>query len=61
VGAQHLHRRLVVLHKGRVVYERYDNQMTPHSPHLLFSVTKSFTGLLAAQLAHEGKIDPRRW
>jgi len=48
---------LVVLHKGRVVYERYHNQMRPESPHLLFSVTKSFTGLLAAQLAREGKID----
>ena len=48
---------LVVLHKGRVVYERYLNQMQPETPHLLFSVTKSFTGLLAAQLAHEGKID----
>lgn len=32
--------------------------MRPETPHLLFSVTKSFTGLLAAQLAHEGKIDP---
>jgi CubicO group peptidase (beta-lactamase class C family) len=49
---------IVVLHKGRVVYERYFNQMRPETPHLLFSVTKSFTGLLAAQLAHEGKIDP---
>lgn len=48
----------IVLHKGRVVYERYDNQMKPWTPHLLFSVTKSFTGLMAAQLAHEGKIDP---
>lgn len=48
---------LVVLHKGRIVYERYDNQMKPWTPHLLFSVTKSFTGLMAAQLAHEGKID----
>jgi CubicO group peptidase (beta-lactamase class C family) len=48
---------LVVLHKGRIVYERYHNQMRPESPHLLFSVTKSFTGLLAAQLAREGKID----
>lgn len=48
---------IVVLHKGQVVYERYMNQMKPETPHLLFSVTKSFTGLLAAQLAHEGKID----
>ncbi len=48
---------IVVLHKGKVVYERYLNQMQPETPHLLFSITKSFTGLLAAQLAHEGKID----
>lgn len=49
---------LVVLHKGRVVYERYLNQMQASSPHLLFSVTKSFTGLLAGQLVHEGRLDP---
>ena len=48
---------LIVLHKGRVVYERYSNLMKPETTHLLFSVTKSFTGLLAAQLIHEGKID----
>ncbi|MES2106730.1 MAG: serine hydrolase [Pseudomonadota bacterium] len=48
---------LIVLHKGRVVYERYSNQLQPETPHLLFSLTKSFTGLLAAQLVHEGKID----
>ncbi|HBY35432.1 MAG TPA: 6-aminohexanoate hydrolase, partial [Delftia acidovorans] len=48
---------IVVLHKGRVVFERYQNQAS--SPHLLFSVTKSFTGLMAAQLAHEGRIDPQ--
>jgi hypothetical protein len=49
---------IVVMHRGRIVYERYLNQMRPQTPHLLFSVTKSFTGLLAAQLAHEGRIDP---
>jgi CubicO group peptidase (beta-lactamase class C family) len=49
---------MVVLHKGRIVYERYDNQMQPSTPHLLFSVTKSFTGLMAVQLAADGKIDP---
>lgn len=47
---------LVVLHRGRIIYERYRNSK-PETPHLLFSITKSFTGLLAAQLAHEGKID----
>jgi len=49
---------IVVMHRGRIVYERYLNQMRPQTPHLLFSVTKSFTGLLAAQLVHEGRIDP---
>ena len=48
---------LIVLHKGRVVYENYQNSMQPSTPHLLFSITKSFTGLLAAQLIHDGKID----
>lgn len=50
---------LVVLHKGRVIYERYHGPMRPETPHLLFSITKSFTGLLAAQLAQEGRIDPQ--
>ena len=49
---------IVVLHRGRVVYERYMNGMKPATPHLLFSVTKSFTGLLAAQLVAERRIDP---
>ena len=48
---------LIVLHKGRVVYENYQNQMQASTPHLLFSVTKSFTGLLAAQLIHDARID----
>jgi CubicO group peptidase (beta-lactamase class C family) len=48
---------LVVLHKGHVVYERYHNQGAAETPHLLFSVTKSFTGLLAAQVIQEGKLD----
>ena len=48
---------LVVLHRGQVVYERYRNGMKPETPHLLFSITKSFTGLLAAQLVAEGRID----
>jgi len=49
---------LVVLHKGKLVYERYYNQGAAETPHMLFSVTKSFTGLLAAQLVQEGRLDP---
>jgi hypothetical protein len=49
---------IVVLHKGRIVYERYFGALDPHRQHAAFSVTKSFVGLLAAMLAHEGALDP---
>ena len=49
---------LVVLHRGVVVYETYRGALQPHGPHLAMSVTKSFAGLLAAVLAHEGMLDP---
>ncbi|MDM0055951.1 serine hydrolase domain-containing protein [Variovorax fucosicus] len=49
---------IVVLHKGRVVLERYWTGMTPNTPHAVFSVTKSLTGVLASQLIAEGKLDP---
>lgn len=48
---------MLVLHKGKIVYERYANGMTPESQHLLFSVSKSFVGLIAELLIHEGKLD----
>jgi CubicO group peptidase (beta-lactamase class C family) len=49
---------IVVLHRGRIVYERYLGVMTPHTPHMAMSVTKSFVGTLAAMLVHEGALDP---
>ncbi len=49
---------LVVLHRGTVVYETYRGALGPQTPHLAMSMTKSFAGLLAAVLAHEGAIDP---
>ena len=49
---------LVVLHKGVVVYETYRGALEPHTPHLCMSVTKSFVGLMAAMLVHEGVLDP---
>lgn len=48
---------LCVLHRGQVVYERYWGAAEPHRPHLVMSVTKSFVGLLAQILVHEGKLD----
>jgi hypothetical protein len=49
---------IVVLHRGRIVYEHYFGALTSEGPHLAFSVTKSFFGTLAAMLIAEGKIDP---
>jgi CubicO group peptidase (beta-lactamase class C family) len=49
---------IVILHKGAVIYERYLGALEPQMPHLAFSVTKSFVGLLAALLQAEGLLDP---
>lgn len=51
---------IVVLHRGSIVYERYRGVMTPHTPHMVMSVTKSFVGTIAAMLVHEGRLDPAR-
>lgn len=48
---------ICVLHRGRLVYERYLGGMKPHGVHMAMSVTKSYTGTLAAMLVHEGTLD----
>lgn len=48
---------VLILHKGKIVYERYSGVMTPDTPHIAFSVTKSYFGTLAEMLIDEGKID----
>ena len=47
----------LVLHRGRVVAERYFNGMTPDTPHLLMSVSKSVTAAVAGVLAGRGLLD----
>lgn len=49
---------LLVMHKGTVIYQRLYSGMAAHEPHALFSMSKSFTGLLATMLIKEGAIDP---
>jgi CubicO group peptidase (beta-lactamase class C family) len=51
---------IVVLHRGRIVYESYDGALGDYGQHIAFSVTKSFVGLLAATYVAEGKLDPAR-
>ena len=48
---------ILVLHKGRVVYERYFGVSAADTRHIAFSVTKSFVGTLAEMLIAEGKLD----
>ena len=49
---------LVILHRGAVVHERYWNGMRGDEQHILMSVSKSMTALLAGVLIGEGKLDP---
>lgn len=51
---------VIVLHKGKVVYEKYFAELTPERVHAVMSVTKSFTGLLASILYAEGRLDPTK-
>src|ERR1019366_2739289 len=37
---------IAVLHRGRLVYERYRGALRPELPHACFSVTKSYAGTL---------------
>src|SRR5262245_51061328 len=51
---------LVVLHRGRLVYEYYANGLTPVAPHILMSVSKSLLGLLAGILVDRGALEADR-
>lgn len=48
---------IVVLHRGRRVYEQFRGALKPHVPHSCFSVTKSLAGTLCAKLVYEGVLD----
>jgi CubicO group peptidase (beta-lactamase class C family) len=48
---------IVVLHRGRRVYERYFGALQSHGTHACFSITKSYAATLAAAMLHEGVLD----
>jgi len=50
----------IAVHKGRVVYERYLNDMAPTTLHLSQSVAKSVTATVCGILIHRGVIDRDR-
>lgn len=49
---------LVILHRGRIVWEGYANGMTASRSHILMSVSKSVLGMVAGILAGQGVLDP---
>ena len=51
---------LVILHRGKVILERYGNGMTANTPHILMSVSKSLTAIVAGILVEQGKLDPEQ-
>ena len=48
---------MIIMHKGKVVYERYFGELSEADVHAVMSLTKSFTGTLASILVSEGVID----
>lgn len=50
---------ILIIHRGRVVYERYFGCLREDGKHAIMSMTKSITGLLAQILVAEGVLDDR--
>lgn len=48
---------IVVLHRGRIVYERYFGALKENGQHAAMSVTKSVIGTLGAMLIAEGRLE----
>ncbi|MDJ0681050.1 MAG: serine hydrolase [Xenococcaceae cyanobacterium MO_167.B52] len=51
---------IVVLHQGKIVYEKFSGCLTPTNRHAVMSMTKSFVGLLGEILVRENKLEEDR-
>lgn len=51
---------IIILHKGKVVYERYFSELSETDVHAVMSLTKSLNGTLAAILVAEGTLDEKK-
>ena len=49
---------VVVVHGGRVVFERYAGETARHTPHLLMSISKSVVSCVAGNLVERGLLSP---
>lgn len=52
---------IIILHKGKIVYETYPAGLTPDGIHTAMSVSKSFAGTIASILIAEGQIDTNKF
>lgn len=48
---------ILILHQGKIVFEKYFAALTETGKHAVMSLTKSFTGTLAQMLVAEGTLD----
>lgn len=48
---------ILILHRGRIAYERYFGALAADRQHLAFSVTKSFVSTVATTLIADGALD----
>ena len=48
---------MLIMHRGKVIYEKYFGELSEDQVHAVMSVSKTFTGTLAAILVAEGKLD----
>ena len=51
---------LLVAHKGKIVHEWYVDAAIEINPHIVFSVSKSITAILAGVLVEQGLLDPAK-
>ncbi len=49
---------ILVAHRGELVHEWYVDEDIAENPHIVFSVSKSITALLAGVLVEQGLLDP---
>jgi CubicO group peptidase (beta-lactamase class C family) len=51
---------ILILHKGKIVYEKYFGELKPDGLHAAMSVSKTFTGTLGALLVEEALLDENK-
>jgi CubicO group peptidase (beta-lactamase class C family) len=49
---------VVIVHGGRLVFERYAGETDAETPHLLMSISKSVVGCVVGNLVDRGLLDP---